>query len=201
MARVKKDPEERKTEIFEAAKRLFAENGYDKTTVSDIVKEVGVSQGTFYWYFDSKEAILEAVADDFASKMYDSLEAILSDERVDAGVKLERFFKLMDKAGREGGQLVEELHAPEHRRHHEMMAKRLGNRMILLVRGLIIEGIEEGLFDVPDPEAAALFIIVPGVFANVDFEIPLVSQMSKRRWVKAYRDMAYRILGYSPDRI
>ena len=40
-----------------AALQLFAERGYHKTKISDIVKAVGVAQGTFYWYFQSKESI------------------------------------------------------------------------------------------------------------------------------------------------
>ena len=39
------------------ALQLFAERGYHKTKISDIVKAVGVAQGTFYWYFKSKESI------------------------------------------------------------------------------------------------------------------------------------------------
>ncbi|MGJ7911080.1 TetR/AcrR family transcriptional regulator [Neobacillus sp. LXY-1] len=37
--------------------KLFSKNGYHKTKISDIVREAGVAQGTFYWYFPSKEAI------------------------------------------------------------------------------------------------------------------------------------------------
>ncbi|MFB6466448.1 TetR/AcrR family transcriptional regulator [Cytobacillus sp. Hz8] len=37
--------------------KLFSTNGYHKTKISDIVREAGVAQGTFYWYFPSKEAI------------------------------------------------------------------------------------------------------------------------------------------------
>ena len=44
-------------QILVTALQLFAEHGYHKTKISDIVKMVGVAQGTFYWYFKSKEAI------------------------------------------------------------------------------------------------------------------------------------------------
>ena len=48
---------DRRGQILEIALQLFAENGYHKTKVSDIVREAGVAQGTFYWYFKSKEEI------------------------------------------------------------------------------------------------------------------------------------------------
>jgi AcrR family transcriptional regulator len=44
-------------QILNTALQLFAERGYHKTKISDIVKAVGVAQGTFYWYFKSKESI------------------------------------------------------------------------------------------------------------------------------------------------
>ena len=51
-----KTPDTRE-QILNAALQLFAEQGYHKTKISDIVKAVGVAQGTFYWYFQSKESI------------------------------------------------------------------------------------------------------------------------------------------------
>lgn len=48
----------RRRELVSAAKRLFIERGFDQTSVSAIVREVGVAQGTFYLYFKSKQAVL-----------------------------------------------------------------------------------------------------------------------------------------------
>ncbi len=48
---------ERREQILEVALKQFSDDGYHKTKVSDIVKAAGVAQGTFYWYFKSKEAI------------------------------------------------------------------------------------------------------------------------------------------------
>ncbi|WP_138495118.1 TetR/AcrR family transcriptional regulator [Paenibacillus pinistramenti] len=48
---------ERRRHILQIALRRFAKDGYHATKISDIVAEAGVAQGTFYWYFKSKEAI------------------------------------------------------------------------------------------------------------------------------------------------
>ncbi|GMK39290.1 putative transcriptional regulator, TetR family protein [Paenibacillus sp. CCS19] len=42
---------------MQIALRRFAKDGYHATKISDIVAEAGVAQGTFYWYFKSKEAV------------------------------------------------------------------------------------------------------------------------------------------------
>ena len=45
MARITKDPVVRRNEIIDAAEELFYSVGYDETSVSDIVKSIGVAQG------------------------------------------------------------------------------------------------------------------------------------------------------------
>ena len=46
---------------MEFAASRFAENGFHPTSVSEIVEGIGVGKGVFYWYFDSKEALLRAI--------------------------------------------------------------------------------------------------------------------------------------------
>ena len=61
ISRITKDPQVRQAELMDTAQELFISLGYQQTTVSSIVKKNGVAQGTFYYYFPSKEAILEAI--------------------------------------------------------------------------------------------------------------------------------------------
>jgi AcrR family transcriptional regulator len=56
--------EGRRQEILTAALRCFARNGFHSTTITDIVRESGVSQGTFYLYFETKDDVIAALADD-----------------------------------------------------------------------------------------------------------------------------------------
>src|ERR1700677_3072473 len=56
--------EGRRQEILAAALRCFSRNGFHNTTVADIVRESGDSQGTFYLYFETKDDVIAALADD-----------------------------------------------------------------------------------------------------------------------------------------
>ena len=58
-----------KTKLVHAAMAVFKKQGLEKTKVSDIVKEAGVAQGTFYLYFPSKLAVMPAIAQDMVAKM------------------------------------------------------------------------------------------------------------------------------------
>lgn len=64
--RTRKDPEERKREIFAAAERLFMKHGYAATTVADITRAAGVAKGTFFYYFPTKDALLAAIGQQWA---------------------------------------------------------------------------------------------------------------------------------------
>ena len=53
--------EARRTELASVALRLWGERGFDQTPVAAIAEEAGIAKGTFYLYFESKEALLEDV--------------------------------------------------------------------------------------------------------------------------------------------
>ncbi len=63
-----------RTRLLETAARLFAEKGYQKTKISDIVKAAGLTQAAFYLYFPSKEAIFAELVDDFRMNLHSLAE-------------------------------------------------------------------------------------------------------------------------------
>lgn len=74
--------EERRDQIIRIATERFAVQGYQQTKISDIVREAGVAQGTFYWHFKSKAAIAEEIVLTGREKL---LKAIGQGYRKDAG--------------------------------------------------------------------------------------------------------------------
>lgn len=61
--------EARKNELLDAARTVFERHGFANANVALIVAEAKVSRGTFYTYFDTKEAVFEAVSRDVVEKM------------------------------------------------------------------------------------------------------------------------------------
>lgn len=70
----KKNSRNTKSKIVSAAWKLFYDNGYENTTIEDIVFESGTSKSSFYHYFESKDALLGSLAYLFDEK-YEELEA------------------------------------------------------------------------------------------------------------------------------
>lgn len=71
-----------KGKIISAAWRLFYEQGYEETTIDDIIAESGTSRGSFYHYFEGKDALLGSLSYLFDEK-YTELEPKLSEYRTD----------------------------------------------------------------------------------------------------------------------
>ena len=85
--RVTKDSEERKSEIVVVAEKLFSENGIGKTAVSAIVKELNVAQGLFYYYFKSKDDVIDEIVKkynkDFKRYFEDNIEEADFEKQLD----------------------------------------------------------------------------------------------------------------------
>lgn len=76
------DRNEKRARILAVARRLFAEAGYDATSMGRLAEEAGVAPNTIYWYFADKDALLVAVLEaqvaealrDFQGRRKSSLE-------------------------------------------------------------------------------------------------------------------------------
>ena len=53
-----------RSQLLAIATRMFAERGYEDTSVEAVLREAGVSRGSLYHHFASKEALFEAVAEE-----------------------------------------------------------------------------------------------------------------------------------------
>lgn len=63
MARTPKIVEDRSEQIIDAALRVFARKGFTKATNKDIAHEAGITPGLIYYYFESKEALFQALVE------------------------------------------------------------------------------------------------------------------------------------------
>jgi AcrR family transcriptional regulator len=67
--------------VLDAAVELFAQHGYDGTSVSQVITRAGVAKGGFYHHFASKEALLFEVYGDLIGRQLAGLDAILAEHR------------------------------------------------------------------------------------------------------------------------
>ena len=73
----KKNPRNTRGKIVSAAWQLFYEQGYEETTVEEIIESSQTSKGSFYHYFDGKDALLSTLSDLFDEK-YEALQETMA---------------------------------------------------------------------------------------------------------------------------
>lgn len=77
MARtIAKDHDEKRGAILRTAARFFADNGYDRSSMSQLAAECGVSKALIYHYYNSKEALLFGIVDSHLTRLVDAVEAV-----------------------------------------------------------------------------------------------------------------------------
>jgi AcrR family transcriptional regulator len=92
--RITKDPETRRQEILDKAGELFEAQGIAKTSMSDIADKVGVAKGLVYYYFASKEELIEAIVEQFIGKLANTLDDIVQQDALDFYGKLNAILNL-----------------------------------------------------------------------------------------------------------
>jgi AcrR family transcriptional regulator len=72
----RRDPAARRAKVLEVATRLFAERGYEATSVNDVAAGAGVSIGALYKYFPDKPALLEGVLASFEAQFAEAMSHV-----------------------------------------------------------------------------------------------------------------------------
>lgn len=159
--RTRVDRVARRAELAGAAARVFADQGVAGTVVSDIVKAAGVAQGTFYLYFDSKDDVVLAVAEQFVAELGESLEASVLGATAAAPARLRSLVGALSGmvADPAKAAMAELLHRPENGALHDRLTEPLAHRLFVLVEDIVAQGVAEGSMDVSDIRAAAWFVL------------------------------------------
>lgn len=159
MARISKPPEERRQELIETARELFMSQGYEKTMVGDIVRQVGVAQGLFYYYFRSKQDIFLAVINQFTEERIGELAVFLRDGHIPLLQRVRNLMHVLMDFLREmeamypknQGDIAGEMTAIMHGHVSTMIEP--------MVTELLREGMEQGVLSAPYPDLLSRFVI------------------------------------------
>lgn len=79
--------------IIQAAIESFAQTGFDKTKMEDIAKRLGLSKGTIYLYFNSKEDLFLAICEHYVKVMRDQQHSAIFPKKEDLVLDSEHFYE------------------------------------------------------------------------------------------------------------
>ena len=144
----------RKEQIFGAVQRVLREKGYDNSTISDIVKEAGVAQGTFELYFDSKKAAVMELAlklmDEITLRLKPAMDPTLTFDQ-----RMRLFIHVVFDVGSENVDLCRLAHLGVESPIEELEASMPDSPMFLNIVRMIQVSIDSGETKPIDPDFAS----------------------------------------------
>lgn len=154
--------EQRREQILDAAQNVFARFGFERARVDDIVQESGLSKGALYWYFKSKDEIIQGLLDRiFMLEMKEALQ--LAELDAPASERLKIFYQIGVLEVRKLKPLFplfyEFVALVARRKTVRESVLRYYERYQSIVQQIIEQGIESGEFKPVDPESTATLII------------------------------------------
>lgn len=167
MVRVIKKPEERRNEIVSASRSLFLSQGYENTKMEDVITKLQIAKGTIYYYFSSKEELLEAVVEKMVTEYIAGVEKVLNGCHGNALNKM----RALIIAGRVASyqiDTIDKLHCPGNMKMHVRLLAVTISRLAPLYAMVISQGCEEGFFHVEHPLESAE-ILLAGIQFITDF--------------------------------
>ncbi len=153
----------RRDAFLDVAEHLVQTKGYEEMSIQDVLHELDASKGAFYHYFDSKQALLEAVVERFADAGVAALAPVLDDPDLPALRKLERVFAGIARFKAEQKELVLGIMKVWNSDGNAIVRdklRRLTERiMVPLLSAVVRQGIDEGVFDVDSPDETARVLV------------------------------------------
>ena len=206
MPRVIKHPDLRRSEILNQALALFLSRGYDNVSLNDIIANAGISKGVFYHYFLSKEALLAALADQFAHQALADLGDVLKDQALNP---LERLNAFLAKGTRIKTELPPgawavfgALFRPENLGLYQRVvaASELLFRPILT--DIISQGVKQHIFETADPGGVSDLLqqLASNTYSFVTRIIETRTEQEKQEALKSFH-RRLRLNGVAIDRL
>ena len=194
MKRITKGPEERRRELIDTAERLFMEKGYEHTAISDIVKELNIAQGTVYYYFRSKEEILEAVVGKSITVLEQNVIQIIQDDGIDEATRLNAAINGILEFVSQRSDFIDFLHQDINAVMHAKLEKATLERIVPILSELVARGNARGRFDIENPTETVEFLSTALVYI---FHQPDINtdQQRRERLCRSLETILNRVLG------
>lgn len=164
-----KHPEETVSLILDVSYRLFMEKGYERTSIQDIIDNLGgLSKGAIYHHFKSKEDILVAVTDRMTSQSNNILAYIRDQKDLNGQEKLKKIFKdsIMRPVQDEIFTVAPDLH-DNPRLLFSILRETMDEAAPNYILPIIMQGIKDGSIQTEHPKALAeLIMLTANIWMN-----------------------------------
>ena len=191
----------RRNEILDVARQLVYTKGYEQTSIQDILDALKISKGAFYHYFDSKQALLEALIDRMGEEAQARFMPVMDDPSLPALEKLKRYFggALQWKAAQKDYMLA--LLRVWYSDDNAIIRQKVLVKMLKWVAPsfsrVIRQGVQEGVFSTEFPDQATEIIISMITGLGNKFGEVILGQTSTMNAEERFQIMDKEIAAYT----
>ena len=154
-----KKGEKRKLELLQIAYKMFLTRGYENTSVDEIIEEAGIAKGTFYYYFKSKEQLLEEVIGMMIEEEAQKARLIVGSD-LPVPQKIAAIMAAF-RLAQDEQTIGDALNQPENILMHEKTNRRIIDTIVPLLTEVVEAGVQEGVFACDHiPERVRIILIV-----------------------------------------
>ena len=181
-----KKGEKRKKELLKIAYDMFLTQGYENTSVDEIIEKAQIAKGTYYYHCQSKEQMLEEVIDMMIDSETKMAEQVIG---MDISVPQKIVMILTSMKPTEAEQPIKNaLFQPENVLMHHKVRQKLINILTPILSEVIKEGVDEGIFECDNitERVKMLLIISDATFNEGTFS---------ERDITVFIDMTEKLLG------
>jgi AcrR family transcriptional regulator len=196
--KVSKEYNERRNEILDISGSLFSTKGYSKCTINDILDAVGIAKGTFYYYFKSKEEVLDAIIDRVTEIVVAKVEVAASNPKLSPVMKMLHTILSMRIESEVDSHLMEELHKPENALMHQKSLSSMVTRVTPVLANIVKEGIDQGLFKSDFP-TQYMQIFLTASITLLDDGIFQIKQEEQQMTLRALIALLEKMLGVTDE--
>jgi AcrR family transcriptional regulator len=154
----------RREAFVDAALHLITHKGYEQMSIQDLLDQLEASRGAFYHYFDSKQALLEAVIERMVDAGLAAVAPIVKDPGLTALEKLTGVFGGIGRWKTDRKALVLSLLevwiSDENAIVREKFRRGLAGHLLPLLSTIVEQGMVEGVFNVSSPVATAQVMLM-----------------------------------------
>ncbi|WP_054768041.1 TetR/AcrR family transcriptional regulator [Lysinibacillus parviboronicapiens] len=191
---MRKEAEERRNEILDAADELFSQRGFDGTSTKEILEKVGIARGTLYYHFKSKEDIMDALIERYSVNLLETAQEIAANKTIAINERIIGVVLALKISGGSSKEIMEHIHKPQNALMHQKIQKVIINGVPPILTGIIREGIEQGLFNTPFPYECMEMVVV---YMNTVFDDDMVEMTNEEQAtrIQAFTFNIERLLG------
>jgi AcrR family transcriptional regulator len=197
----------RRNEILDVTQRLVYTKGYEQMTIQDILDELQISKGAFYHYFDSKQALLEALIERTLDQGIQLILPIVQNPHLPALEKLQSYFATIARWRTAQKAFFLSLLRVWYNDDNAIVRQKMRSTIVIkgitsLLTGVIRQGIQEGVFTTSYPDQVGEVIVSLGFdfqetigWQILSFDPQRDDILSIERTVAVYTDAFERVLG------